>query len=146
MKNSNSIISLLASAFLLQACNAGPETPRPIAHTPQATSSPQSSNSSVSARDSEYIGLLQVLSQRSPEQEAQQAAARGDRSIMGYYAGRAGLKLPGLSPEQQAVQKCTLKTLDGLGDVIYGDNHLKYRVALRKFAGRYNLAMLPNCL
>jgi hypothetical protein len=44
------------------------------------------------------------------------------------------------------VQRCTLKTLDGLGDVIYGENHLKYRVAMRKFAMRYNIAMKSACL
>ncbi len=146
MINLHSLIGLITLAFLLQACNAGPETPRPIAQTSQATSSPQPMNENITSKDREYIGLLQELSQRNPEQEAQQAAARGERSILGYYAGRGGLKLPGLTQEQQAVQKCTLKTLDGLGDVIYGDNHLKYRVALRQFAGRYNSAMLSACL
>ena len=146
MKNSHSLIGIITTALLLQACNAGPETPRPIAHTPQATSSPQPMNENITSKDREYVSLLQGLSQRNPEQEAQQATARGERSILGYYAGRGGLKLPGLTPEQQAAQKCTLKTLDGLGDVIYGDNHLKYRVALRKFAGRYNLAMLSACV
>ena len=146
MINSYAIIGLITTSLLLQACNAGPETPRPIAHTPQATSSPQSMSEKISSKDMEYAGLLQGLSQRTPEQEAQQAIARGEAHVLGYYAGRGGLKLPGLNPEQQATQKCTLKTLDGLGDVIYGDNHLKYRVAMRKFAGRYNLAMLPACL
>ena len=146
MKNSHSIIGIITSALLLQACNAGPETPRPITHTPQVTSSPQPMNENITSKDMEYASLLQGLSQRNPEKEAQQAAAGGERNILGYYAGRGGLKLPGLTPEQQAAQKCTLKTLDGLGDVIYGDNHLKYRVALRKFAGRYNLEMLSACL
>ena len=146
MINSYSIIGLISVSLLLQACNAGPETPRPIAHTPQTTSSPKPMNPNISAKDSQYANLLQGLSQRNPELEAQQAMSRGDRSIMGYYAGRAGLKLPGFTPEQQAVQRCTLKTLEGLGDVIYGDNHLQYRVAMRKFAKRYNIAMKPACL
>jgi len=146
MINLRPIISLALISLLLQSCNAGPDTPRPIAPTPQAVGSPQSPVSSPSSRDSEYANLLQGLSQRNPEIEAQQALARGERSILGYYAGRAGLKLPGLTPEQQASQRCRLKTLDGLGDVIYGENHLKYRVALRKFAKRYNIAMMPVCL
>lgn len=146
MINSYSVVGLVSVSLLLNACNAGPETPRPIAHTPQASSSPKPVNANISARDSQYVNLLQGLSQRNPELEAQQAIVRGDNSIMGYYAGRAGLKLPGLTPEQQAVQRCNLKTLDGLGDVIYGENHLKYRVAMRKFAMRYNIAMKPACL
>ena len=145
MINSHTIIGFLSTMLLLQACNAGPDTPRPVTQTPQSTVSPQAS-SNTAARDGEYIGKLQNLLQRNPEMEAQQAMARGERILMGYYAGRAGLKFPGLSPEQQSNQTCTLKTLDGLGDVIYGNDHLKYRVELRKFAGRYNIAMMPVCL
>ena len=146
MKKSYSIMTLVSASLLLQACNAGPETPRPIAHTPQASSSPKPMNNSFTARDSQYVSLLQELSQRNPQQEAQQALTRGENSLMAYYAGRAGLNIPGLSAEQQAAQRCPLKTLDGLGDVIYGENHLKYRVALRKFAMQYNMAMKPACL
>lgn len=145
MINLHPIISLALMSLLLQACNAGPDTPRPIAHTPQTVGSAQKPAPSTSSRDNEYANLLQGLSQRNPEAEAQQALTRGERSILGYYAGRAGLKLPGLTPQQQANQRCTLKTLDGLGDVIYGENHLKYRVALRRFAKRYNIAMMPAC-
>jgi len=140
------ITGLVLTLLLVQSCNAGPETPRPISPEPQTVQVPQKPAPSVAARDSEYISLLQNLRQRDPSQEAQQAAFRGDRTLMGYYAGRAGLKFPGLTPQQQANNRCTLKTLDGLGDVIYGENHLKYRVALRRFAKAYNAAMLPVCL
>ena len=137
------LIGMVSAVLMLQACNAGPNTPRPITNTPQPTTSPQSS---VSERDSQYINLLQELSRRNPEVEAQQAIAAGDRSVMAYYAGRAGLKIPGFNGEEQAAQSCSLKTLDGLGDVIYGENHLKYRVALRNFARSFNTAMKPICL
>lgn len=128
--------------LLLQACNAGPDTPRPTNPSPQTVGSQKPT---LAAND-KYAGLLQALSQRDPTTEAQQAMAQGERSLMGYYAGRGGLKFPGLSPQQQADQRCSLKVLEGLGDVIYSENHLKYRVALRKFAKSYNAAMLPACL
>jgi len=146
MINLQRIFGLLLTALLLQACNAGPDTPRPVAQKPQTMGSPQKPASSISTKDSEYIDLLVALSQRNPAMEAQQDIARGQRSVMGYYAGRAGLKIPGLTPQQQAGQRCSLRTLDGLGDVIYGQNHLKYRVALRRFAKAYNIAMMPACL
>ena len=141
------ISGLALTAALLQACNAGPDTSRPITYTPKTVGSPQKPvASATSPKDGEYINLLQELSQRNASLEAQQAVANGEPSLMGYYAGRAGLKVPGLSPQQQANQQCPLKTLDGLGDVIFGENHLKYRIALRKFAKAYNLAMTPACL
>jgi len=139
-------LGLLFTGLLLQACNAGPDTPRPVTLKPQTVGSPQKSASSISAKDREYADLLVVLSQRDPMAEARRDIASGQRNVMGYYAGRAGLKIPGLTPQQQAAQRCSLKTLDGLGDVIYGENHLKYRVALRRFAKAYNIAMIPACL
>lgn len=145
MINLYQIISIASISILLQACNAGPDTPRPIAHTPQTVGSAQKPALSTSSRDGEYANLLEGLAQRNPETEAQQTIARGEPSLLGYYAGRAGLKLPGLTQQQQANQRCPLKTLDGLGDVIHGENHLKYRVALRRFAKRYNIAMKPAC-
>lgn len=146
MINSRQLFGLMLTALLLQACNAGPDTPRPISYTPQTVASSQKPASSTSSKDSEYANLLDGLSQRNPTIEAQQDMARGERSVLGYYAGRAGLKIPGLTPPQQATQRCALKTLDGLGDVIYGENHLKYRVALRRYAKAYNIAMMPACL
>lgn len=146
MKKLYTLISAALVSMQLQACNAGPDTPRPIAHTPSTVGSSQRPAPSTSSRDSEYANLLATLSQRNPEAEAQQAMARGERSVMAYYAGRAGLKMPGYTAQQQANQRCSLKTLDGLGDVIYGENHLRYRVALRRFAKRYNIAMMPVCL
>ncbi len=146
MINSYPIIGVALTALLIQGCNAGPDTPRPVSTTPKTVAAHQKPESSVSEQDRKFITMLQELSRRNPAQEAQQSIASGERNIMGYYAGRGGLKLPGLTLEQQASQRCTLKTLDGLGDVIYGKNHLKYRVALRRFAKAYNIAMLPNCL
>ena len=89
--------------------------------------------------------MLEALNQRNPAAEAQQAITRGDKAVMGYYAGRAGLKIPGFDYQEQSANTCSLKTLDGLGDVIYGENHLKYRVALRNFARQYNIAIKHTC-
>lgn len=146
MINASRLFSLILTTILLQACNAGPDTPRPISHTPQTVASSQKPVSTTSSEDSQYAGQLAGLLQRNPTVEAQQDITKGERSLMGYYSGRAGLKIPGLTPQQQAGHRCALKTLDGLGDVIYGENHLKYRVTLRKYAKAYNIAMLPACL
>lgn len=140
-------LGFLASTLLIQGCNAGPETPKPVN---KSTASPGTSYikaaNSPSTRDQEFAELLTALEKRNPQTEAQQAIASGKPTILGYYSGRAGLKTPGLTTEQQAKQRCKLDTVDGLGDVIYGENHMRYRIAIRNFAKAYNSSMLTACL
>lgn len=141
-------MTVIFSALLIQGCNAGPETPRPInksAAVPAGTSYIKTANS-ISDKDQQYATLLLALEKRSPSSEAQQAIASGKPTIIGYYSGRAGLKTPGLTTEQQAQQRCKLDVIDGLGDVIYGENHMKYRIAMRNFAKTYNSTTISVCL
>jgi len=138
------VLSTLLAAFLLQACNAGPEATRPSA--PASSANLSAADNHISAEDQKYAKALQALSMRDPQQEAQQALANGERVLLGYYSGRAGLKTPGLSADQQTSQRCKINTVDGLGDVIYGENHLKYRIAMRNFAKAFNTQMLSVCL
>lgn len=139
-------LSFLLSGILLQACNAAPESTRPMKPDIPRNSPQASASSSVNIEDQKYASDLAELSQRNPQLEAQQAISRGDHFILGYYSGRAGLKTPGLSSEQQASQRCKVTTVEGLGDVIYGENHLKYRIAMRNFAKAFNTSMLGVCL
>lgn len=139
-------LSILLGGLVLQACNAGPESTRPSSPTPSASTSQANSTGSISYEDQKYASDLDALTKRNPQAEAQQAMARGERFLIGYYSGRAGLKVPGLSSEQQASQTCKVNTVDGLGDVIYGENHLKYRIAMRNFAKAFNTEMLNVCL
>ena len=139
-------LSFLLSSILLQACNAAPDSTRPA--TPERPiSTPQANaTSNVNNEDQKYANDLAELTKRNPQLEAQQAISRGERFLLGYYSGRAGLKTPGLTSEQQASQRCKVSTVDGLGDVIYGENHLKYRIAMRNFAKAFNTQMLGVCL
>lgn len=134
------------TSVLAVGCAPPPENVRPMpTHSepqmmqvnnivPPATEAPSA--------DEGFIGLIQQVQQRNAALEASQAAARGERFLYGWYAGRAGLKVPGTNGAQAS---CQIRTVDGLGDVIFGENHLKYRVEMRKFATAFNVAMLPNC-
>lgn len=136
-------LGVLCSGILLQACNTGSESTRPAAPIKSAPQAISSNN--TSPEDQKYADLLQKLSTRDPLAEAQQAIAKGDHFLLGYYSGRAGLKMPGLNSEQQANHSCKLSTIDGLGDVIYGENHMNYRSAIISFAKAFNTKMLDVC-
>jgi len=141
--NKSLLISGLLSVIVLQGCNASPNATRPTSTMTEA--------SNVTAptppkNDAAYATLLEQLSQRDPKAEAAQAIARNELFLLGYYSGRAGLKVPGVSAQQQATQRCKLSTIDGMGDVLYGENHLKYRIAMRTFAKTFNQAILSRCL
>jgi len=134
----STIAGLLLSMTLVQGCNAGPDTPRPINNKSSEVAGKATPTSSAKTKDEQFAQLTAALSSRDPQAEAQQAMASGQPNIMGYYSGRAGLKTPGLTTEQQKNQRCKLNIIDGLGDVIYGLNHMKYRIAIRDFAKVYN--------
>lgn len=137
-----SIPTLLMSCLILQACNAGPNPSRP-ASPPQAIKV-AATTEAISNAEIDYAARLQALQTRDPAAEAQQAAMRGEHTVLGYYSGRAGLKIPGLSdPNQKG--SCSVNPLDGMGDVIYNEAHLRYRVAMRNFAKAFNTSMLPHC-
>ena len=138
------IPTILMSCFMLQACNAGPNPARPASPPPQAIKAAANTNETVSNADIDYAARLKALESRDPIAEARQAAVRKEHYLMAYYSGRAGLKMPGLSqPSQQG--NCSLKTIEGMGDVIYNETHLRYRIAMRNFAKAFNTSMLPHC-
>ena len=145
MKRAITAMALLN--VLLIGCNAGPDTPKPTKQTTtRAGTSYIKTANSASTKDQQYVEQLRLLERRNPQLEAQQAIASGKPGMIGYYSGRAGLKAPGVTAKQQAQQRCKVDTIDGLGDVIYGENHLKYRIAMRNFIKSYNSTMLSACL
>lgn len=89
-----------------------------------------------------YQVLLAELNQRDPVAEANAAISRGDLRMLAYQAGRGGITLPGFPGETAG---CGVILLDGMGDVIFGKQHLQYRVALRRFATQYNQLVYPHC-
>ena len=98
-------------------------------------------------REAEYAQKLQALNQRDPVQDAQTTIASGKIiHLLAYQSGRGGkLKAPCLTDAQASHANCKFKLLDGMGDAIYGENHLKYRIAIRRYAQRYNQCIYPYC-
>ncbi len=97
-------------------------------------------------REDQYAQKLHALNGRNAAQDAQRAIASGQHYLLGYLSGRGGsLKAPGLNRQQSSTSRCGYKRLDGFGDTLYGKSHLKYRVALRRYANQFNKLMYPYC-
>lgn len=112
----------------------------------QNTVKPYSVESIKQQREAEYAKKLLALKKRDPVLDAQSIIASGKIHLLAYQSGRGGIhKAPGLSDAQASHAKCKFKLLDGMGDVIYGENHLKYRIAIRRYAQRYNQVIYPFC-
>ena len=151
-------------SLLMQACTAVPvPVPVPVPATKTTTETPMPRNQpaqpsiyvppsySVDAikeiRETEYAKKLAALNVRNPIRDAHNEAAKENRYLWIYQSGRGGkTKAPGLTEAQLASNvSCPLRRIDGLGDTIYGDTHLKYRVAIRKYANQFNQTMLKYC-
>ena len=79
---------------------------------------------------------------------AADAIKLGFPHLLVHYAGRSGsLVLPGIEQEnyRHAQAKCPVLVLDGLGDTIYGNNHMHYRKAMTAYAAKFNKITYKAC-
>ena len=138
-----SLIIISGLSLLMQACVA----------TPVKTNNQQSNNAGEFSvedikqrEEAEYAQKLERLNKRNPVQDAQQSISQGEYYLLAYQSGRGGInKAPGLTQAQAKNSLCRFKRLDGLGDSIYGENHLKYRVKIRQYASQFNQTMYAFC-
>ncbi len=139
------MVSLLASLFLIQACSTT-VAPKPVT---KPAPSPESYSVENINREQEkiYAQKLAELNKKNPQKEAASAIARRNYYLLSYLSGRAGRnKIPGISQQQLSNNRCRYRVLKNLGDTIYGENHLRYRVAIRQYAATFNKVMRPYCM
>lgn len=137
-------IAITLLSFMMSACVAptGPATGKDALKN--GSNTVVLSTASIKEQEEQkYTQLLANLQVKNPQQDVKNAIARGDLRVLGYQSGRGGLKVPGLTGVQQ--NRCSVNQLGGMGDTIFGNNHLRYRVALRQYANQYNRLMVPNC-
>jgi hypothetical protein len=149
MKN---LFLVISSMMLLQACGA--TTPEPSVQTSAQASksklerfgSLSNSSNIKKKRENEYQQKLVELERRSAANDVQRSIANNQVHLLSYYAGRsATAKVPGLTAHQLNNVRCPLKQIEGMGDVIYGKSHLKYRKAMIKYAAEFNSRMVSHC-
>ena len=139
-----SIILIGTACLLLQACAATPVKSNPK----EAVTLPSSSSTVAikSNREDKYSRLLRELNSRNPVQDARNEKAKGNYFFLAYESGRGGrTKVPGITTQASQNSSCGYKRLNDFGDTIYGPNHLKYRIKMRKYATQFNKVMLLSC-
>jgi nitroreductase len=141
----NTFIYIIVGFFcsLVTACVAAPQKQQKKPSLREMAKAESNTTSAIKQRrEQQFAQMLASLQRRNPEQEARNAIARGDLYVMGYNLGIGGLSIPGINVQQN---RCRVQQLDGLGDVIYGDKHMQYIIAAKRFANRFNQVMLPYC-
>lgn len=97
-------------------------------------------------REAEFADKLRQLNARSPVAEVQSALRSNNLYLYSYTSGRGGQSvIPGLIEPQPVLTKCKLVQMDGMGDAIYGPNHLKYRQAIVRYSSEFNRGIISFC-
>lgn len=80
-----------------------------------------------------------------PQAAVSKAQARGTLELLS--TGGRGMPLPGIEPgEREALlARCSVRIMDGVGDVVHGEQHLRYLQRAHDYAERFNLAMKARC-
>ena len=138
------IIVSIMTFLLIQACVAKPSS---ISPDNQGSAFDHFSVEGIKHnREALYAKKLKKLKKRKPKKDAYSAIAHGHYYLMSYRSGRRGVhRVPGLTKDQLSSNRCKYRTIAGLGDSIYGESHLKYRIAIRRYASTFNKTMFPYC-
>lgn len=100
-------------------------------------------------REAGFEKRLKLLLRKDPIADGDAAVRSGNPHLLVFYTGRSNrVSIPGLSASQQWATKgkCKRVVEEGLGDIIYGDNHVKYRRAFIKYATLFNQITARACL
>ena len=132
-------------SLLMQACVAVPNE-----SSSNRSSSQPNNRFSIEKikkqKEAEYAKKYADLKKMNPSVEVAKAVKNNSIYLLAYQSGRGGARLiPGLVEPQPTNINCRVLQLDGMGDSIYGENHLKYRVELRKYASEFNAKMFSYC-
>ncbi len=99
--------------------------------------------------EKQYAAELALMKKRSATNEAKAAIDLGFPYLLAHHAGRSTvLVIPGLNQQQQttAQQRCPILIMDGMGDTIYGNQHMAYRKATLEHAASFNKMTYKACI
>jgi len=98
-------------------------------------------------REAFYAQKLFALNNKQAVLEANNEINKNNLYLMAIPAGRGStLSIPGILDSQLPSIKCKTQTVEGLGDVLYGKNHLIYRKKITEYMLKFNRVMADRCL
>lgn len=139
------IISFLGLGLILQACQTNTMPPSTNQQPKQAPS--RFSIKAIKKQEEEkYAQKLIELNAKNAVAEVEKARKKNTPYLLVYHQGRGGsTKAPGVSENQLKNSQCETILLEGMGDSIYGENHMSFRTAQIQYAREFNILMLPFC-
>ncbi len=97
-------------------------------------------------REAYYAQKRLELRRSSPAAEVNNALRANNIYLMVVPAGRGGSRsIPGLAEPQAVKVNCKTVSVEGMGDVLYGKNHILYRQELLQYMRKFNALMSPYC-
>jgi len=133
----NKILLGACALLLITACS----TPKKEEAEPVIIKT-SSTTTLIQKNEKNYASLYHFYKNRSGSEDAKKALKAGRKVLKVFYAGRGGVVIPAFESKPK---NCLQEPIEGMGDVIYGDSHLKYRKVMRRYAKQYNQTMLAYC-
>jgi len=149
MKNTLKLLLMSLSLVAIQACSsAEPKEQNSNSGNiiPKEFGELFSSENIKQEREAYYAQKLSELRLMSPAEQLNEALRTNNIYLMSVPAGRGGSRsIPGLIESQVMKVNCKTVAVEGMGDVLYGKNHLMYRQELLKYIREFNALMSPYC-
>jgi len=101
-----------------------------------------STTSHIKEKESYFADLNNIYKNKDAIKAARDNLKAGSNVVKVFYAGRGGVVIPEFN---DAPNNCLQESVEGMGDVIYGEQHMKYRQLMREYAKQYNLVMKAYC-
>lgn len=98
--------------------------------------------------EQKYAKELVRVNKMNAVKSAAAAKELGFPYLLAHYAGRStSMILPGIDQKEykNAQARCPVLILDGMGDTIYGNNHMAYRKAMTNYAAQFNKITYKAC-
>lgn len=97
-------------------------------------------------REAYYLKKLSMLKRLNPTVEVQKAVLLNDfHYLVSTFDRAVGVSVLGLTEDEMRDNKCKFKSVEGMGDVLYGSNHINYRKEMIKYMTEFNILMKAYC-
>ncbi len=99
-------------------------------------------------QETKYAAETLRMKKRDASRDAAAAKSLGFPYLLAHHAGRStSLVIPGLAQKdyKAAQARCPILILDGLGDTIFGPQHMAYRKAATDYAATFNKITFKAC-